>query len=99
VLIRNATLHNKDFVESHQIHIGSRVRLERGGDVIPKIVAVVSSNTKKERTIDWSTCPCPLRIPLVQQNKKDLFCREPKCPHQQLNRIYHFVSKGSCYFI
>jgi DNA ligase (NAD+) len=95
VLVRSATLHNKDFVEQNGIRIGSRVRLERGGDVIPKIVAVVSSDTTAERPIDWSTCPCSLRVPLVQENTKDLFCRAPNCPHQQVNRIYHFVAKGA----
>src|SRR4029434_33356 len=55
--IRNATLHNEDEIERLGLQINDRVLLERGGDVIPKIVSVVEQAPDRVHFEMPSRCP------------------------------------------
>jgi DNA ligase (NAD+) len=55
--IRNATLHNEDELERLGLEIGDRVLIERGGDVIPKVVSVVSQAKDRRKFVMPSHCP------------------------------------------
>jgi DNA ligase (NAD+) len=55
--IRNATLHNEDELERLGLEIGDRVLIERGGDVIPKVVSVVSRANDRRKFVMPNRCP------------------------------------------
>ena len=55
--IRNATLHNEDELERLGLEIGDRVLIERGGDVIPKVVSVVSRAPDRRKFVMPDRCP------------------------------------------
>ena len=57
ITIRNATLHNEDELERLGLEIGDRVLIERGGDVIPKVVSVVSRANDRRKFVMPSRCP------------------------------------------
>lgn len=100
VIVSNATLHNADEIERLQIRIGDTVRIERAGDVIPKIVSVVKSNLENEVYQFPKVCTCSLRTPVVtettvtgEQSAVRRCSGENKCPSQQKEHLKFFVSR------
>lgn len=95
--IARATLHNQEEVERKDIRPGDLVVVEKGGDVIPKVVSVDLSHRPKGGE-PWkmpSTCPS-CGTPLVHR-EGEVAVRCPNangCPSQGLRRLVHFVSKG-----
>jgi DNA ligase (NAD+) len=95
VVIKRATLHNKDFVETIGVKIGDTVVIERAGDVIPQVVKpVIEKRTGKEKDFKMiSSCP-ECGSPLVQLSDEVAFrCPNLSCPAQIKEGIIHFVSK------
>ncbi|MCY3760272.1 MAG: NAD-dependent DNA ligase LigA, partial [Gemmatimonadetes bacterium] len=95
--VRRATLHNEDEIRRKDIRIGDTVILEKGGDVIPKVVSVV----KEERPDDSAEYPFPDKCPscagpLVQDPEEvAVRCENPACPAQLLRRLEHFASRNA----
>ena len=95
--VRRATLHNEDEIRRKDIRIGDTVILEKGGDVIPKVVSVVM----EERPDDSEKYPFPDKCPscagpLVQdQEEVAVRCENPACPAQLLRRLEHFASRNA----
>ncbi|MES2273950.1 MAG: NAD-dependent DNA ligase LigA, partial [Chlamydiota bacterium] len=94
-LISRATLHNKDEIARKDIRIGDWVLIEKGGDVIPKVVQV----DFKKRPADshpWhmpKTCPI-CKTPTFQvEGQVAVRCPNPHCAGQQIRRIIYFASK------
>lgn len=95
--VSRATLHNPDEIERKDIREGDYVFVEKGGDIIPKVVAV---NLKK-RTPDIK----PLEIPKVcpvcgtklvrVEGEAALRCPNEACPEQVMRRIEHFASRDA----
>jgi DNA ligase (NAD+) len=98
VTIRNATLHNFDEIQRLDVRVGDRVVLERAGDVIPKIVKVVTSGrTGHEKTFHPpEKCPSCGR-PVVKEDDREVAyrCVYPLCPAQRERRLVHFASRGA----
>ncbi|CRX38201.1 NAD-dependent DNA ligase LigA [Estrella lausannensis] len=96
--ISRATLHNADEVLRKDIRVGDRVVIEKGGDVIPKVVRAIAES-RKEGSQPWhmpSTCPCCASE--VEKVPDLVAFRCPNisgCPAQKLQRLLHFVSKGA----
>ena len=95
--IANATLHNADEVARKDIRIGDRVLIEKGGDVIPKVVKVVDSD-RPDRGEPWqmpSECPsCGAQ--LVRPEGEVVWrCENSACPAQLRRRIEHFASRNA----
>jgi DNA ligase (NAD+) len=95
--IANATLHNADEVARKDIRIGDRVLIEKGGDVIPKVVKVVDPD-RPDRGAPWqmpSTCPsCGAQ--LVRPEDEVVWrCENSACPAQLRRRIEHFASRNA----
>jgi DNA ligase (NAD+) len=93
--IANATLHNADEVARKDIRIGDRVLIEKGGDVIPKVVKVVDAD-RPDRGGPWTMpqeCPsCGSR--LVRPEDEVVWrCENSRCPAQLRRRIEHFASR------
>ncbi len=102
VVVENATLHNADEIARKDVRIGDTVILQRAGDVIPQIVAVVL----EDRPADSAPfafpahCPCPLHTPLARETTAsgaETVVRrctgELACPFQRIEHLKHFVSR------
>jgi DNA ligase (NAD+) len=96
-IISRATLHNRDYIDEKKICVGSTVWIERSADVIPKITGLVDPKAPKAAgglTLDWNSCPCELKSPLVTyEDRVDVFCVSPACPGQRTRTLRHFVSR------
>ena len=96
-MVKRATLHNADFMDNLDLHIGDMVFVEKGGEIIPKITAVdLDARTfmmgEKVRFI--TRCP-ECGTPLVRVEGEAAICcpNELTCPPQIKGRIEHFISR------
>ena len=95
--ISRATLHNYDEIKRKDIRVGDKVIIEKGGDVIPKIVAV----DLKERTAGSKQVNPPLNCPVCNsplfkpEDEVAYYCENTECPAQIRGRIEHFASRGA----
>ncbi|MFO8052858.1 MAG: NAD-dependent DNA ligase LigA [Candidatus Omnitrophota bacterium] len=91
--IKRATLHNFDEVRRLGVKIGDTVLIERAGDVIPKIIKVITSKRSgKEKTITEPK-KCPICSGAVEKEEVYLFCLNPNCPSKLKRSLVHFASK------
>jgi DNA ligase (NAD+) len=93
--VRNATLHNMDEIQRLGVKIGDWVRVERGGDVIPKVVEVDKDHPRGKDDIDVpDKCPvCGTRV-MRTEGEGDYRCVNANCPAKLLGTILHFASRG-----
>ncbi|HQF41423.1 MAG TPA: NAD-dependent DNA ligase LigA [Ignavibacteriaceae bacterium] len=95
--ISRATLHNFDEIQRKDIRVGDTVVIEKGGDVIPKIVSVVENERpkKSQPTIPPDKCPvCKSKL-FKPENEVALYCENPECLAQIKGRLIHFASRGA----
>jgi DNA ligase (NAD+) len=95
--ISRATLHNFDEIKRKDVRIGDKVILEKGGDVIPKIVGVVLSerDTKRKPVVPPSKCPvCGSKL-FKPEEEVAWYCENSECPAQIRGRLEHFASRGA----
>ncbi|MCB1119663.1 MAG: NAD-dependent DNA ligase LigA, partial [Chlamydiia bacterium] len=95
--ISRATLHNADEVKRLDVRVGDSVIIEKGGDVIPKVVEVVL-DLRPEGTVEWSMpAVCPSCHTPVEYVKGEVAVRCPNrnCSEQHLRRLIYFASKGA----
>jgi DNA ligase (NAD+) len=92
--IRNATLHNEDEIERLGVQINDRVLLERGGDVIPKIVSVAEQGPDRRRLIP-TRCPvCGGEVYRVE-GEAVRRCMNQSCPAKLRESLLHWASRKS----
>jgi DNA ligase (NAD+) len=95
--VKRATLHNQDEIERLDVKIGDWVLVERGGDVIPKIVKVVDdkSHPRGARIFKFPvTCPeCGGKV-VRAEGEADHRCVNAKCPAKLRESLLHFASRG-----
>src|ERR1700677_2904718 len=93
--VRNATLHNMDEIERLGVRIGDWVRIERGGDVIPKVVEVNKDHLRGEKEIEApEKCPvCGTKV-VRSEGEVDYRCVNANCPAKLRETILHFASRG-----
>ncbi|MFQ5600446.1 MAG: NAD-dependent DNA ligase LigA [Candidatus Krumholzibacteriia bacterium] len=97
ITITRATLHNRDEIERLGVRLGDIVVLERGGDVIPKVVCVLKERrTGKEKSFRFpKKCPS-CGSPLVDSPEEvAVRCENPSCPEQLERRLQHFASRNA----
>lgn len=95
--ISRATLHNIDEIQRKDIREGDKVVIEKGGDVIPKVVAVVLSGRKKgsKRVRAPQKCPvCKTQL-FRPESEVAYYCENTKCSAQIKGKIEHFASRGA----
>ncbi len=95
VTVSRSTLHNWDEIERKDIRIGDAVVVERAGDVIPRVVAVIKEKrTGRERVFPPpATCPvCGSRV-VREEGEVAYRCIGLNCPAQVLERIRHYASR------
>jgi len=93
--VRNATLHNMDEIQRLGVKIGDWVRVERGGDVIPKIVEVDNEHPRGTTEIEApEKCSvCGTKV-VRAEGEVDYRCVNANCPAKLLGTILHFASRG-----
>ena len=92
--VTRATLHNADEIARLGVLIGDTVEVERGGDVIPKIVGVVGTAARGERAIIFPTrCPVCDGELVKAEGEVDWRCVNASCPARLREELLHFVSR------
>ncbi len=95
--ISRATLHNMDEIKRKDIREGDWVIIEKGGDVIPKVVSVDISKRAKSsiEVIIPSQCPvCGSKL-IQPEEEVAIYCENNLCPAQVKARISHFAARGA----
>jgi len=94
--VKRASLHNADQIEKLDIRVGDEVFVEKGGEIIPKIIAVDLSKRKSEskRTVYITHCPeCQTEL-VRQEGEAQHYCPNYNgCKPQIIGRIQHFISR------
>ncbi len=93
--ISRATLHNMDEIQRLDVRIGDYVIIEKGGEIIPKIVRVVKEKRPRGTAPYRPPTRCPVcHTPLVRPpGEVALMCENVACPAQVAGRIAHFASR------
>jgi len=95
--ISRATLHNQEEIERKDIRVGDTVIIEKGGDVIPKVVQV-DVKTRPLGTKPYkmpTTCPICASPVVHYEEEVAIRCPNPQCGEQVLRRITFFASKNA----
>jgi len=95
-IVKRASLHNADQIEKLDIRVGDTVFVEKGGEIIPKIVGVDLSKrpSNSEPTKYITHCPdCDTNLIRKEGDAKHYCPNEYGCPTQITGRIQHFISR------
>ena len=97
VIVRQATLHNFDFIRDKDIHIGDRVLVKRAGEVIPYVIGPIPDvRTGDEHPYTPpDTCPSCGEPILNPEGEVAYYCTNSACPAQLVRNLEHFVSRGA----
>lgn len=97
VTVSNATMHNYQFIQDLDIHLGDRVIIKRSGDVIPYVIGpVTGARAGEEQPISPpEKCPfCGTEI-VQPEGAVDHYCPNVYCPERVFRSIQFFVSRGA----
>ncbi len=95
--ISRATLHNFEEILRKDIRVGDTVVIEKGGDVIPKVVSVVLSKRPKNSKPTLAPEKCPICHTKIYQPEDEVafYCENAECSAQIKGRLIHFASRGA----
>ena len=97
-IVRRASLHNANEIERLDIRIGDYVNIEKGGEIIPKIISVVieKRKPKSEKFNYIKYCPhCKSEL-IIEKNQAIHYCKnDTLCIPQVSGKIEHFISKNA----
>ena len=101
--VQHATLHNYGMVRQRDLHIGDTVEVEKAGEIIPQVVAVVKEKRPSDAIavlppVHCPTCDAPLEIeppealenPTLETTRR---CMNPECPAQIREKLVWFVGR------
>ncbi|UGS24577.1 NAD-dependent DNA ligase LigA [Flavobacterium channae] len=93
-IVKRASLHNADQIKKLDIRIGDEVFVEKGGEIIPKIIAVAKRGNQEEPTKYITHCPeCQTEL-VRSEGEANHFCPNfYGCPPQIIGRIQHFITR------
>jgi len=95
-IVKRASLHNADQIEKLDIRVGDTVFVEKGGEIIPKIVGVdLNKRPSGSKPTEYITnCPdCGTKLVRTEGDAKHYCPNEYGCPTQITGRIQHFISR------
>lgn len=95
-VVKRASLHNADVMEELDLHIGDMVYVEKGGEIIPKVVGVDKAQRQKgaEKVQFIRTCPeCGAELVRFEGEAAHYCPNDSSCPPQIKGRIEHFISR------
>ncbi len=97
-IVKRASLHNVDIIRGLDLHIGDSVIIEKGGEIIPKIVGVdIELRPSDAKPVAFPThCP-QCGSPLVREDgEAGFYCQNYTfCPPQIVGKLIHFVHRGA----
>ncbi len=95
--VSRATLHNPDEIERKDIREGDTVAIEKGGDIIPKIIRVnfAKRPANSQPLAIPSVCPSCGQPLTRMEDEAVLRCTNPDCPEQVMRRIEHFAGRNA----
>ncbi len=93
-IVKRASLHNADQIEKLDIRVGDTVFVEKGGEIIPKIIGVAQRGSQAEPTKYITHCPeCHTEL-TRKEGEANHFCPNfYGCPPQIIGRIQHYISR------
>lgn len=96
--ISRATLHNFDEIKRKDIRVGDYIKIEKGGDVIPKVIEVLKERRPPEGLKEFqlpTVCPvCGTKL-FKPEDEVAYYCPNYFCPAQVQGRIEHFVQRNA----
>ena len=97
VIVRQATLHNFDYIAEKDIRIGDLVKVKRAGEVIPYVIGPVESLRSGIERIYVPPQSCPVCNEPVENIPGEVawYCVNASCPEQLVRNVEHFVSRGA----
>ncbi len=95
--VTNATLHNQDFITEKDIRIGDTVLVQKAGEIIPEIVAVLHQHRPEGTQPYLFPEQCPVcGAPVVRdEDGAHIRCTGAECPAQLLRHLVHFASRDA----
>jgi len=96
-VIRRATLHNYDEIERKDLRVGDAVIIEKGGDVIPKVVMALKENRSGQERVPQPPTECPSCGGPVPRPEDEVAyrCENLSCPAQLERRLDHYGARGA----
>ncbi len=93
-IVKRASLHNADQIEKLDIRVGDAVYVEKGGEIIPKIIGVAKRGNQLEPTKYITHCPeCQTEL-IRKEGEAQHYCPNfYGCPPQIIGRIQHYISR------
>lgn len=97
VIVKQATLHNFDYIAEKDMRIGDRVRLKRAGDVIPYVIGPLVELRSGEEQPYKPPLSCPACGQPVEHLEGEVawYCVNASCPAQLVRNLEHFVSRSA----
>ncbi len=97
VVVRQATLHNFDFIRDKDIRIGDQVLIKRAGEVIPYILASLPEKRDGSQLPYKIPTHCPSCGTLVEKDPEQVayYCPNASCPAQLTRNVENFASRGA----
>ncbi len=95
-IVKRASLHNEDIIKKLDLHHGDFVYIEKGGEIIPKIVGVnIQKRNLLQEPLEYIVnCPECGTLLIKEENQAVHFCpNDTHCPPQVIGKIIHFVSR------
>ena len=95
-IVKRASLHNADIIQNLDLHENDTVYVEKGGEIIPKIVGVeLSERTAEAKPIEYiHNCPECDTLLVRKEGEANHYCpNEMSCPPQIKGKIEHFISR------
>jgi DNA ligase (NAD+) len=93
-IVKRASLHNADQIEKLDIRIGDTVFVEKGGEIIPKIIGVSQRGTQSDPTKYITHCPeCNSELTRKEGEAQHYCPNYYGCPPQIIGRIQHYISR------
>ena len=94
--VRRASLHNEDQINKFDLHINDFVYVEKGGEIIPKIVGVnlIRRDVKSKKIKFIENCPSCFKVLSRNESESHHYCLNfNNCPTQITGRVQHFISR------
>lgn len=97
VIVKQATLHNFDYIQEKDIRIADRVAVKRAGDVIPYVIGPILEARTGAETVFTPPQTCPACGQAVEHFTGEVawYCVNAACPAQLIRNVEHFVSRGA----
>lgn len=93
-VVKRASLHNADQIEKLDVRLGDMVYVEKGGEIIPKIIGVAKRGKQQEPTKYITHCPECQTALIRKEGEAQHYCpNDAGCPPQIIGRIQHFISR------